>query len=254
MHTPEFFRNSILALLLALAGHLAFGQAPIKGTVYDRSQQFVLPGVSVIGTSGAGTVTDSLGHYSIRLSSGDSIYFSYLGRATTKFAVKDIPPGQQFDMALQVAVDSLPSVYVRPKDYHMDSLENREEYRKIFDYGGPDYLDNMKAGKRGGMGVGLDMDMLFAGRKIRRMEAFQRRLVEEERDKYVDYRFTKSLVKRITGLQPPALDTFMRQYRPSYEFIQQCENDYQYYKYIADWGKYFAELWKRDHPEGGATP
>jgi hypothetical protein len=182
-----------------------------------------------MGTSGAGTATDSSGHYSIRLSSGDSIYFSYLGRNTAKFPVKGIPPGQEFDMSLQVAIDSLPSVYVRPKDYHMDSLENREEYRKIFDYGGPDYIDNMKVGKGGrmGMGVGLDFDMLFQGRQIRRMEAFQRRLVEEERDKYVDHRFTKSLVKRITGLQPPALDTFMRQYRPSYEFIQHCENDYE---------------------------
>lgn len=250
MHNPKLLQNSILAVLLVLFGHIATGQVQIKGTIYDRSLRFVLPGVSVMATSGAGTATDSLGHYSIRLSSGDSIYFSYLGRFTARFPVQKLAPDQPFDMSLQVAIDSLPSVYVRPKDYHMDSLENREEYRKIFDYGGPDYIDNMKAGKGGRMGVGLDFDMLFQGRQIRRMEAFQRRLQEEERDGYVDHRFTKSLVKRITGLQPPALDTFMRQYRPSYEFIQRCENDYEYYKYIYDWGKYFSELWKRDHPDG----
>lgn len=249
MQSPKLLQYSLIATLLILSGHMALGQVSIKGTVYDRSAQFALPGVSVMGTSGAGTVTDSLGHYSIRLPSGDSIYFSYLGRATTKFAVKDIPLGQEFDMALQVAVDSLPSVYVRPKDYHQDSAENREEYRKIFEYGGADYVTNMKSGKGRSMGVGLNMDMFFEGRSIHRMEAFQKRLVEEERDKYVDYRFTKFLVKRITGLQSPALDTFMHQYRPSYEFIQGCENDYEYYKYISDWGKYFRELWKRDHPE-----
>jgi hypothetical protein len=249
MHTPKLLQNSLFAMLLALTGPIAIGQVQIKGTVYDRTQQFAMPGVSVMGTSGAGTVTDSAGHYSIRLPSADSIYFSYLGRSTAKFPIKGLSPDQPFDMSLQVAVDSLPSVYVRPKDYHLDSLENREEYRKIFEYGGPAYLDNMKAGKRGGMGVGIDFDMLFQGRQIRRMEAFQRRLEEEERDKYVDHRFTRSLVKRITGLQSPALDTFMRQYRPSYEFIQHCENEYEYYKYISDWGKYFGELWKRDHPE-----
>ncbi|HWK05007.1 MAG TPA: hypothetical protein VNS58_15300 [Puia sp.] len=243
-------QNNILAALLVLSGHIAAGQVQIKGTIYDRSLRFALPGVSVMATSGGGTATDSLGHYSIRLFSGDSIYFSYLGRFTARFPVKNLSPNQPFDMSLQVAIDSLPSVYVRPKDYRMDSLENREEYRKIFDYGGPDYINNMKVGKGGRMGVGLDFDMLFQGRQIRRMEAFQRRLQEEERDRYVDHRFTKSLVKRITGLQPPALDTFMRQYRPSYEFIQGCENEYEYYKYIYDWGKYFSELWKRDHPDG----
>lgn len=237
------------AVLLVLSGQMAFGQVQIKGTVYDRSQQYGLSGVSVLGASGAGTATDSSGHYTIRLVSGDSIYFSYLGRSTAKFPVKDIPAGQEFDMSLQVAVDSLPSVYVRPKDYHMDSLENREEYRKIFDYGGPAYLDNMKTSKRGGIGMGFDMDLLFQGKQIRRMEAFQKRLEWEEKEKYIDHRFTRYLVKRITGLQSPALDTFMRQYRPSYEFIQNCENEYEYYKYIADWGKYFSELWKRDHPD-----
>lgn len=82
----------------------------------------------------------------------DSIYFSYLGRSTAKFPVKDIPSGFPFDMSLEVAVDSLPSVFVRSSNYRKDSLENRREYKKIFDYGA-DYLDNMKAGRRDGVGV-----------------------------------------------------------------------------------------------------
>jgi hypothetical protein len=73
-------------------------------------------------------------------------------------------------------------------------------------------------------------------------------LLEEERDKYVDHRFNKILVKKITGLQPPALDIFMRTYRPSYEFIQNCENDYEFYKYIKDCGLYFSQRWKEEHP------
>jgi hypothetical protein len=249
MNTPRLLRRkNNWTVLLALTGHIAAAQVQIKGTVYDRTQQFAMRGVSVAGTSGVGTITDSLGHYNLRLSPADSIYFSYLGRSTAKFPVKSLAPDQPFDMSLQVGIDSMPPVYVWPRNYRQDSLENREEYRKIFEYGGPGYVDNMRSGKRGGMSVGLDMDMFFEGAKNRRIEAFQQRLQEEERDKYVDHRFTPSLVKRITGLQPPALDTFMRQYRPSYEFIQNCENDYEYYKYIYDWGKYFGELWKRDHP------
>ncbi len=68
----KLLQNTILTLLFACCGQLVMGQVLIKGTVYDRSQRFGLQGVSVMGTSGEGTATDSLGHYSIRLSSRDS--------------------------------------------------------------------------------------------------------------------------------------------------------------------------------------
>jgi hypothetical protein len=205
--------------------------------------------VSVMGASGAGTLTDSLGHYQIRLDAGDSIFFSYLGRSTAKFPVKDVPLGFPFDMSLEVAVDSLPSVFVRSANYREDSLANRKEYKKIFDYDA-DYLTGMKSNRRGaGLGVGLDFDLLLDGKKNRRMLAFQQRLEEEEKDKYIDHRFTKAIVKRVTGLQSPALDTFMRQYRPSYEFIQSCETEYEFYKYILDWSKFFEQDWKFSHPD-----
>jgi hypothetical protein len=250
MNVPELLQKKLLAIGLVLSCQAALGQVMIDGTVYDRSQLRAMQGVSVIGTSGKGTVTDSLGHYTIRLPEGDSIYFSYLGKSTSKFPVKEVVLALPFDMSLQVGIDSLPPVLVRSPNYELDSLANRQEYQKVFDYGA-NYIDNMKSTNRGrGMGVGVDFDMLFAGKKIRRMEAFQKRLVEEEQDKYVDHRFTRALVRRITGLQPPALDTFMRQYRPSYEFVQSCQTDYEFYKYILDWGKFFAEDWKKDHPEG----
>src|ERR1700761_5921807 len=106
----------------------------------------------------------------------------------------------------------------------------------------------MKMKQRGGMGVGIDLDMIFDGKKAKQIERLQKRLGEEEQDKYVDHRWNKPLVRRITGLQPPALDTFMRQYRPSYELIQSCETEYEYYHYIQEWGKLFAADWKNAHP------
>ncbi|HEY4156054.1 MAG TPA: hypothetical protein VGM24_11520, partial [Puia sp.] len=154
---------------------------------------------------------------------------------------------EQFDMSLQVNIDSLAPVYVRSRNYQQDSLETRMEYKKIFDYGGPDVFDNFGAGP--GVSSGIDLDLLFNGRKNRRMLAFQSRLLYDERENYVDHRFSRSLVKRITGLEPPALDSFMRQYRPSYEFIQSFYNDYEYYEYILRSSKYFLLVWKQEHPD-----
>jgi hypothetical protein len=228
----------IIIVLLTLTGKDVLGQVELEGTVYDRSRYFALPGVSVMGTSGQGTMTDSVGHYHIRLGQKDSIYFSYLGRPTAKFPVRTIYPNAPMDISLAVAIDSLPLVVVRPKAYRYDSLENRDEYRKIFDYE-PDYISQ---------GGGLNLDLLFGARRNRQMLALKQRLEEEERDKYVDYRFNKTLVRRITGLQRNALDIFMRMYRPSYDFIKNCENDYQFYKYIKDCGLYFSRTYTEYNP------
>jgi hypothetical protein len=243
MITPRLLQKILFCIALTFGSLTAAGQVQIRGTLYDRSVRFGMPGVSVLGTSGSGTMTDSSGRYSIKLPSGDSIYFSYLGKTTRKFPVKELPPDQPFDMSLPVSVDSLPTIVVRQNIYRLDSLENRNEYRKIFNYE-PDYLANRSSG----FGVGVSLDALFSGKKIRQMETLRRRLEQEERDKYINHRFTRGLVRRITGLQPPALDTFMVQYRPEYETLLGFETDYEYYEYLRDQGKFFTEIWRREHP------
>ena len=216
----------------------------VFGTVFDKTQLFTMPGVSVLSNSGAGTMTDSTGRYRIRLAVDDSIFFSYLGRHTGKIAVRRLAHDYPLNMSLAVTVDSLPIVVVKPQPYRYDSLANRDEYRKVFDYA-PDYI---AGGSNSGLGVGLNLDMIFNARKNRQMLALQRRLIEEEHDKYVDYRFNRTLVRRITGLQRPLLDTFMRLYRPTYEYIRSFENDYDYYKYIKDCSLAFRAYWRRDYP------
>ena len=215
---------AILSVLLSCIGELAVAQVEIKGTVYDQSRLFAMPGVSVLGTSGQGTMTDSVGQYHIVLHPGDSIYFSYLGRHTGKIPVSRVVKNYPLDMSLAVRVDSLPLVVVRPRPYRYDSAENRDEYRNVFDY--------------------QPENVIFGARRNRQMLELQERLVEEEQDKYVSYRFNKPLVRKITGLRGQALDTFMKLYRPTYQFIKNCENDYEFYKYIKDAGLYFQE-----HPQ-----
>src|SRR5260370_38988408 len=119
-------KKPILTASLALTAQAILGQVQISGTVYDKSMLYGMRNVSVIGVSGAGTITDSVGNYHIKVPVDDSIYFSYLGRSTAKFHVKFIPPGYPYDMSLEVAVDSLQSVFVRSSTYRKNSLENRK--------------------------------------------------------------------------------------------------------------------------------
>ncbi|MHA4810153.1 peptidase associated/transthyretin-like domain-containing protein [Flavitalea flava] len=207
------------------------GKVIIRGTVYNMYRTRPLDGVSVVSTTGKGTATDSTGVYILEASLDDSIYFSYLGRATPKFAVRSINTATDFDVALHVDPLELKEVRVMPHNYRMDSLKNRQDYAKIFDFKKPGFKITSP---NSGLGAGVDLDELinvFRFQRTKRIVAFQRRLEEEEQDKFVDHRFSHYIVKKITRLDDAELDTFMVKYRPSYDFCKRT-NDYDFFDYI----------------------
>ena len=74
------------------------------------------------------------------------------------------------------------------------------------------------------------------------MLAFQKRLLQEERDKFVDHRFSKALVRRLTSLTGNELDSFMVVFRPPYEFVM-LTSDYDFQQYIKDsYRRFLVEL------------
>jgi hypothetical protein len=213
-------------------GQVMAQQITIHGTVFNMYRTKPLEAVSVMCTSGAGTATDSNGNYYIVVRPEDSIYFSYLGRSTIKYPVLTINSYSSFDIALHVDPTTLKEISVMPRNYRMDSLQNRKDYARIFDFRKPGL--KLTEPTSGGLGVGVDLDELinvFRFQRTRRLQAFQQRLIEEEQDKFIDHRFSPSVVIRVTHLQPPELDTFMIRYRPSYSFCQRA-SDYELMDYI----------------------
>lgn len=235
--TPKIF----LVFLLLLPGITAYcQQVTISGTVYDITKKTPVEAVSVLSTSGRGTMTDSLGRYSITVRETDSIYFSYLNKPTPKYAVTTIQNPGAFDISILRKVQELPSVFLKQRNYRMDSLQNRLDYAKAFNYTKPGFSLSSNPNP-GGMGVGLDLDALinmFKFRKNKRMLAFQKRLLREEKEKYVSHRFSKALVKKLTGLNPPQLDSFMDEFRPTYEMTVQF-NDLEFGQFIIEAFKYY---------------
>lgn len=187
--------------------------------------------VSVQSTSGRGTITNTEGFYQIRVLEQDSIWFSYLGKSTQKFPVARIVNPLQFDVSLQVSVPVLKEVKIRPRNYRQDSLQNRTDYAKIFNFQKP-RLTTVTPQYGAGMGFDLqELINMFRFKRNRSMLAFQQRLLLEEEDKYIDFRFNKALVRRLTLLESPQLDSFMRTFRPSYDFTKEAD-DYQFRLYI----------------------
>jgi len=56
------------------------------------------------------------------------------------------------------------------------------------------------------------------------MKFLQKRLIDQEQEKYVNFRFSKALVRKVTLLNSPELDTFMVRYRPPFELIKQMHD------------------------------
>ena len=222
----------LVLLLVFLSAQPLAAQVIIRGRVFDMSKTIPLPAVSVLSTSGNGTTTDSTGTYSLLVDESDSIWFSYLNKPTPKFAVSSINKYNGFDISLHVPVTELKEVKVLPRNYKRDSIQNRLDYAKAFDFHKPGFaLSNPSSGA---FGVGLDLDAfidMFNFRKNRRMQHFQQRLLQEEQDKFIDHRFTKALVRRITKLSGAEQEDFMKRYRPSLEFTS-TSTDYEFAEYI----------------------
>jgi len=200
----------------------------VQGMVYDSSRNYPLEAVSVLSTSGKGTTTNTEGYYEIEVSEKDSIWFSYLNKPTVKFPVLKINTPLSFDISLQISIPTLKEVKIRPKNYRQDSIQNRVDYAKIFNYEKPKLKPSVTTS-----GVGFDLDEIinmFRFRRNRSIASFQKRLLLEEEDKFIDHRFTKVLVRRLTLLEGTELDSFMLFYRPSYTFTKMSgEYEFQYY-------------------------
>lgn len=207
----------------------AFGQSfKLKGIVFDSTRLFPLESVTVLSSSGRGAVTNAQGRYEILVNENDSVWFSYLGKPTQKYAVAGIQNETQFDISLQITIPVLKEIRLKPRNYKMDSIQNRLDYAKIFEYEKGKIRPSVTSS-----GVGFDLTeiiRMFQFRKNKSMLATQRRLLADERDAFIASRFNKGLIVRLTGLKGGELDTFMRLYKPDYDFaLVTPEYDFQVY-------------------------
>jgi hypothetical protein len=226
-------------------GQTLHAQFVLSGTVFDSSKINYVPGVTVVNREGKFTTTDSMGRYSLTVNEKDSVSFIFRNKATQSFAVRTIPDPSHFDISLRVPYkgkySTLKEVVVFGKTYKEDSIENRETYAKIFNYEKPTLKTSISPS-----GVpGADVDEIiniFRFKRNKRLKQFQVRLEKEEQEKYVNFRFNKTLVKKLTHLEGQHLDVFMIKYRPDYEFTSYAD-EVQFNQYILNcFYKYRVEI------------
>jgi hypothetical protein len=225
-------RYKLFFLLFAslLFAEVASAQYKVQGTVYDSSRSYPLEAVSVLSTNGRGTITNAEGFYQIEVREKDSIWFSYLQKPTVKFPILKIADVTQFDIALHVPITVLKDLKIRPRNYKEDSIQNRIDYAKVFNFRRPN-VESMTSMNATGAGIDInELIRLFQFRKNKSTLRFQQRLLQQERDKFIDNRFNKALIRQLTKLSGETLEKFMALYRPGYEFsLYSSDYDFQFY-------------------------
>ena len=196
----------------------------VSGNVYDISGRRPVEAVIVHSNSNQ-SVTDSLGRYIITVKVKDSIWFSLFGKNTQKYSLDTIEDKHNFNIMIHVNGIDLPEVRVRNNNYRMDSIQNRYDYAKYFNYQAPGLkLANNASliNPSGGLSIGFDlveMINMFRFKRNRNLGYLQKRLISQEQEKYVNYRFTKRFVQKITHLEGENLVQFMNFCKPSYEVL-----------------------------------
>jgi hypothetical protein len=216
-------KKILLPFILLFVVKLVLSQSVnISGTVYDISGR--RPVESVLVQSGKTIAfTDSLGRYHINIQKKDSISFSLFGKSTHKFPIDTIEDLQHFNVMIHVQGYDLPEVRVRNSNYRLDSIQNRIFNAKFFNYTPPGIKFTAPLNPvPGSLTIGLDLDEIinaFRFKRNRNLQFLQNRLIAQEREGYVNYRFTKAFVQKISHLEGDALSKFMEFARPNYETL-----------------------------------
>ena len=195
----------------------------LSGVVYDISGRRPIEAV-VVSSNNNHAITDSLGRYIINVRAKDSLWFTLFGKSTQKYPIDTVIDVHNFNIMIHVTGVDLPEVRVRNSYYKLDSIQNRQDYAKYFNYQPPGLKlsNNQQLLGSAGLTVGFDLDEIinmFRVKRNRNLQFLQKRLVSQEQEKYINYRYTKRFVQKLTHLEGAPLAKFMEYCKPSYEIL-----------------------------------
>ncbi|WP_343701909.1 carboxypeptidase-like regulatory domain-containing protein [Chitinophaga sp.] len=247
MQSTRLFLFFALACLLAggitNTAHAQF-ESPVlvRGQITDESGKLVLyPATIRNKTTGARTFSDNGGYYRINANMGDEILISFIGYVPDSFKVRNTAGTEVHDVRLKLRESFLQEVEVSGKwnPYQLDSIARYEEFKPWLETRNRTLVDTSK---RSTGGFGLVFSPFTRGsRKEKDLRKFKKLFDEHEKQAYVDYRYSKSFVSRVTGLGGDSLLRFTQKYTPTYEMLRGMNNET-----LIFWISVRAKQWRKD--------
>jgi len=179
--------------------------------------------------SGQIVMTGNTGRFKLNVKANDIISFAAVGyhfdtvQLTRNFLEKD-----SIDLYVSPLSHDLGNVTVTAKGmsaYQMDSMERRNDLlHDMVSYKKPTFA---LANSGAGLGISIDRFSKHEKSKRRALDFFDR----NEKEAYINYRYSQQLVAESTGFKDDTLRQFMQQSRPSYEWLRSnpSDEDIRYY-------------------------
>jgi len=206
-------------------GGRAFGQQDsLQGIVFDKVTKARVAEVNIQNaTSGKSAYNSLKGEFTIAARIGDIVIFT---KANYKPDTIKVQSYASRAIYLKSTGRMLQQVNVRDTILTPEQqlANTKRDYNKIY---GP--LGDKDLLSVGPDGAGLSIDALYnlisrSGRNA----AHLRDLIQQDYNQNViDYRFSRTLVARVTGLKDKQLTDFMQKYRPGYFFVTTA-TDYEF--------------------------
>ena len=166
-------------------------------------------------------VSDIGGNFRIAAEQGDTVLFTSAGYKADTVIVSAYMLAEPFDIYMEPHVVTLAAVHVGSlSNYQMDSLERWKDY----DWLAPKSKIKLTDKERHGDGVGISFSPQFKTDEDRQKARLKKRLDQEEEEFFIDFRFSKEYVTRLTHFKGDTLQLFMKQYRPSYDFCRDASS------------------------------
>jgi hypothetical protein len=211
----------VICLLFPFTG---IAQQFLTGKVFKKNSTEFLQSVSIHNiTEQRYDLSEEDGSYRIQAAPGDHISFSSVGYKADTITVTASLLTADCPIYLDIRAQTLQAVRVGEfSNYQLDSMDRRKEYEWVYDH---DNTSKVAKDRQGADGVGVTFNVFrntssAAKQRIR----LEKRLEKEEEDFYVDSRYNKDYVAKITHLKGDSLKEFMTRYRPSYDYCRKAAN------------------------------
>jgi hypothetical protein len=212
---------SVICLLFALP---VSAQQFLTGKVFKKNSTEFLQSVSIHNiTEQRYDLSEEDGSYRIQAAPGDHISFSSVGYKADTITVTASLLTADCPIYLDIRAQTLQAVRVGEfSNYQLDSMDRRKEYAWVYDH---DNTPKIARDRQGADGVGVTFNVFRNTNSAAKQRILlEKRLEKEEQDFYVDSRYNKDYVMKITHLKGDSLKEFMQRYRPSYDYCRKAAN------------------------------
>lgn len=224
-------KKILFIVLIVLVGFVAKAQQQmVWGYLRDSISNEPIELASVTNTNKKKTVvTNNKGLFKIEISKNDILSISAVGyHYDTVLYSGLIAASDTLQLYIVPITRNLNNVTVQNSgvsQYSLDSLERMADFKESM------ISPPVKAVElsNSGAGFGISLNRLSSREKSKRKatELFN----NSEKEAYINYRFSASMVTKYSGLKNEALQSFVQRHRPTYEWLRKHpkEEDIKYY-------------------------